>query len=297
MSDSTAKYAGRAIAKRARVLLERLLEVQESGEAEAIHQARVACRRARAAIKVFESELPDNARRWRKWISRAGFGFSEVRDMDIMIDLAESSLEEAPAEARLGIERIILRLKQGREKISRTAVVDASKLAGAKTLAQMEALDPGEKIQPDDDLVEFAKRVVARRFNRFFKNAKDFDAATMSAEELHKVRIAAKQLRYSMEVFRKLLPVDRPIEACRSLQDALGEINDATALQSYLDGFIETERERTIEYFGDEEAFDGLEPGISFLTAWLDRRLVALRGQAAELWETLAPVWQGVEFQ
>lgn len=297
MSDSTAKYAGRAISKRARALRERLLEVQETGEAESIHQARVACRRARATIKVFESELPDNARRWRKWISRAGFGFSEVRDMDIMIALAESSLEEAPEETRLGIERIILRLKQGRERLCRTAVGDASKLAGAKTLAQMEALDPSEKIEPDDELVEFAKRVVARRFNRFFKSARDFDAATMSAEELHKVRIAAKQLRYSMEVFRKLLPVDRSIEACRSLQDALGEINDANALQSYLDGFREIERERTIEFFGDEEAFDGLEPGISFLAAWLDRRLVALRGRAVELWESLGPVWQGVELK
>jgi CHAD domain-containing protein len=68
-----------------------------------------------------------------------------------------------------------------------------------------------------------------------YRAIQQFNAAT--DEELHSLRIAAKKMRYSMELFSAIWPggLSASIEKARSFQNYGGAYNDWNMLRSYLD--------------------------------------------------------------
>jgi CHAD domain-containing protein len=81
----------------------------------------------------------------------------------------------------------------------------------------------------------FAAFVLERRDRRVRKRGRDVPEAP--PEERHRVRIAAKKLRYAAEFFKALYPakrVARYVEALEDLQDILGALNDAAVVDRLL---------------------------------------------------------------
>jgi CHAD domain-containing protein len=76
-----------------------------------------------------------------------------------------------------------------------------------------------------------ARRVLPRLAAEFFAQVRAALAARPSAERLHRVRLAAKRLRYTLELFRRCYGpgLESRIESLRGLQQVLGEINDCAA--------------------------------------------------------------------
>ena len=76
-----------------------------------------------------------------------------------------------------------------------------------------------------------ARRVLPRLTAEFFAQVRAALAARPSPEQLHRVRLAAKRLRYTLELFRRCYGpgLESRIEGLRSLQQVLGEINDCAA--------------------------------------------------------------------
>jgi CHAD domain-containing protein len=85
--------------------------------------------------------------------------------------------------------------------------------------------------------------------------------------ELHAMRIAAKRLRYTLEIFAPLYEdeLKEPLKAVREAQELLGDIHDCDVWAQYLPQFIEEERARTLEYFGNTRAFGRLATGLRHL--------------------------------
>lgn len=100
--------------------------------------------------------------------------------------------------------------------------------------------DPaGEAGEPlprfDAPVGAFAAWALERRHGRVRKRGGDVPAAP--PEERHRVRIAAKKLRYAAEFFRALYPakrVARYVDALEDLQDILGALNDAAVVDRLL---------------------------------------------------------------
>jgi len=71
----------------------------------------------------------------------------------------------------------------------------------------------------------------------FFAQVRAHLAARPSPEQLHRVRLAAKRLRYTLELFRPCYGpgLEARIERLRGLQQVLGEINDCAATRRVLD--------------------------------------------------------------
>jgi triphosphatase len=87
----------------------------------------------------------------------------------------------------------------------------------------------------DSPVGTFAAFVIARRDRRIRKRGRDVPEAP--PEERHRVRIAAKKLRYAAEFFAPLYPakrVTRYVEALETLQDILGALNDAAVVDRLL---------------------------------------------------------------
>jgi inorganic triphosphatase YgiF len=81
----------------------------------------------------------------------------------------------------------------------------------------------------------FAAFVIDRRDRRIRKRGRHVPEAP--PEERHRIRIAAKKLRYAAEFFASLYPakrVTRYVEALEGLQDILGALNDAAVVDRLL---------------------------------------------------------------
>lgn len=86
---------------------------------------------------------------------------------------------------------------------------------------------PVEGIEPQGDLATNARRILAVRVGEFYSWA---PAAVRedAGEALHELRIAAKRLRYTLELFRAVFGEagSTQIERVKALQEELGELHD-----------------------------------------------------------------------
>jgi CHAD domain-containing protein len=106
-------------------------------------------------------------------------------------------------------------------------------------------------------------------------------------EAHHAMRIAAKRLRYTLEVFRPLYgkPTARFIAAARNAQRMLGQIHDCDVWVEFLPQFLEKEERQAAAMAGGARPMRRLRPGLLFLQE--DRRR-----QRERLFEGFSALWQ-----
>jgi hypothetical protein len=87
---------------------------------------------------------------------------------------------------------------------------------------------PVRGIAPESSLGENARRILAVRIAEFYSYA-PIVADEQAIEELHNLRIAAKRLRYTLELFRAVFGEvgERQIDRVKAMQEELGNLHDA----------------------------------------------------------------------
>lgn len=281
---------------------------------EYIHRARVASRRLRAALPLFEGCLPQKKTRvWLKEIRAVTRALGAARDADVQIVRVREYLQEV-SDPRFspGILRLLLRLRQQREKLQPDLSTAMRELTQSNFIAEMSAQLAGMARRADEIYI-YTPTLYQHSFTSIHQQLDAFlayDEIVRNPEEveaLHQMRIAAKQLRYTTETFAPLYANQlKPyVQAVRKAQDLLGDIHDSDVWQVFLPHFQEEERLRIREYFGHERPIKQLIPGIEhfkqdlqqarnllyqdFLQAWQ-------RWQADGLWKDLEGAVQ-VPFQ
>jgi CHAD domain-containing protein len=213
----------------------------ESGDAEPLHQLRVASRRLRASIELFSGVIYAAQlkiyRRDIPWIAGQAGAVREcdvttalLKDRAAKIDpeLAESIAPLLAAlDARRKSEHAVLyemldskRFRNLTSKMSRPAI---KKVGGARTLGAAAA-----------QLV----RVIARSAMRF--GAKLGNHAPAAA--FHKLRVRIKRLRYALEMLKPLggKRHKRTLARLEELQESLGTYHDVTVASAWLHRYAET---------------------------------------------------------
>ena len=105
-----------------------------------------------------------------------------------------------------------------------------------------------------------ARRELPRLVSAYFSTVREFLAEDPAPPELHRLRLASKRLRYTLELFRPCYPAgfeDR-IDALKKLQDWLGEVNDAVASGRLLHGALKT-RPKLRKFLEDRAAQQAAE--------------------------------------
>jgi CHAD domain-containing protein len=76
-----------------------------------------------------------------------------------------------------------------------------------------------------------ARRQLPPMVTAYFFSVREFLADDAPPRRLHRVRLASKRLRYTLELFRPCYPagLEERLDALKKLQDWLGEVNDAVA--------------------------------------------------------------------
>jgi CHAD domain-containing protein len=197
-----------------------------------IHRARVATRRLRSDLKSLGSVLDPiwkgHMRSDLKWL---GSALGEVRDLDVLrknLKGIQPELDRTIVELRdAANERLTLVLEDDRylDVLDRLhAASDRLPLAGgdATEFARGRARDA----------IPVIVGANWRKLRRQVRKARRHP----SPERLHKVRIKAKELRYSSESATTFVggPARRLAKAARRLQDELGEHHDAVAAGDWL---------------------------------------------------------------
>jgi CHAD domain-containing protein len=237
------KAARRAVAARLAAVRDAVGETTAWGpDPEPIHRLRVATRRAGAAVDVFADVLPGkDYRKVRKMLKKLRRAAGVARDADVFLDAVRTwSVHQSPA-ARPGLNLLLghalARRQAAQEKL-------ASTVNGA--FGDMERVldDGGRKRRRGrkETLGEMAKPTVAGLISDFADTAdRNFD----DIDEMHRVRVAAKRLRYALELFIDCFrPTvrERVYPLVEGVQDILGVANDCQQATRQIDGLLDIVR-------------------------------------------------------
>jgi CHAD domain-containing protein len=242
---------------------------------EDIHDLRVASRRIRTCLSLFSNNLPSKKSKiWVRDIKAITQSYGRVRDLDVQNDLLNILYKNSQDKSLLaGIRRVRLRLRQKRAKQESETRALTAAILESPTLLEMQSwtesirstqIDPGE--DRSIQLFQTAYSELQSRLDEFlFYEVFIFDPERKN--ELHQMRIAAKHLRYALEIFSKLYSgkTDFALEIARKSQQILGEIHDADVWSMFLPRFLNREQARVSFFYGFNSPFNRLKPGIDFL--------------------------------
>src|SRR3954466_8622473 len=81
-----------------------------------------------------------------------------------------------------------------------------------------------------------ARRALPGLVADYFEEVRDFLAKRRKPKELHRMRLASKRLRYTLELFRPCYGrgLEQRLDALKKLQNSLGDVNDAVATRKLL---------------------------------------------------------------
>jgi CHAD domain-containing protein len=260
--------------------------VRAAEDIEYVHRMRVASRRMRNALALFGDDLPrKHSAEWRDEMRRVTKALGAARDTDVQIAWVQSFLEQVTDESqRVGIDRLLLRLCQQRARLQDKVAKALDRLEDKRILEDMhgilqELLVHARVYEVEalpDDLYRRANEAIRLRLEEFL-TYEPHVAHPERVMELHQMRIAAKHLRYTLEVFGPIYDraLRKPIKIVKEIQELLGEVHDCDVWQEFLPRFLEEERARAQEYFG---ALGPVEEFVSGLRALEeDRRQQRLR--------------------
>jgi CHAD domain-containing protein len=112
-----ARAAARVVEVRAAEVFEHSREVLDLDDIERVHDMRVATRRLRAAMEVFEPCFP--AKRWRRALKRVkalADALGERRDRDVAIEFLEGFAAETSEEDRDSLGALIAELRDEQQR-------------------------------------------------------------------------------------------------------------------------------------------------------------------------------------
>jgi CHAD domain-containing protein len=209
------------------------LEGARAGDVVGVHQARVASRRLREALPLTAGSAGAvGVRRARRMIRSLTRALGPVREMDVALGLLDD-LQAAHPPLSDPIEATRLRVTD--ERAARRDVMIPA-LAPEAAGAALEAVAAVR----DDVLTRdrpwrgvLARRIVAR--GRGLGAAIDQAGILYNPDALHAIRIAAKKLRYALELAIELrvARAARAVRTLRRMQDLLGEMHDYQVLSRF----------------------------------------------------------------
>ncbi len=219
---------------------------------EALHDMRVAVRRLRAAVRIFEAGIPARSRDHLagelQWLGHALGG---VRDLDVQLerltrpDPNRGAAGAGPGAALADLEEY-LQAERAQRRTAMLAVLSSSRYF--RLLVRLERFtlqSPRRPRTAGRELVVVAgRRALQHAVTRLLRRGDNIAAsgATPTVEDLHALRIRAKRLRYLLEFLCELTgkPGRRFVKRLVRLQDLLGAHQDAVVATDWTRRYAES---------------------------------------------------------
>ena len=270
--------------------------LQDPGDAEALHDVRVALRRLRSHLRAYAplvvAAVP---RKRRKRIGQLASSTNACRDAEVQLAWLEARQLDATIGDAIGIEWLRLEIER-RFEVERERVLDLVpdrlRALDDKLRRRLEDLRTTARAADFDQGLRFS----AALERRLTGTAAELDDAlarvhgVADEDEAHRARIRAKRVRYLLEPVESEVPgaPDR-IRELEELQDLLGDLHDRHVMDSLV---------------ADLERGAGLVPapaaaaaGLRTVRGWLnaEQELLFARLQESWLGERRAPFFAALE--
>ncbi len=238
-SLSTGELAFRVLREQFGVLLNHEAGTRIGEKAEEVHDMRVATRRMRAAMKIFEKAVPVRTRKFRdefKWVAGA---LGEVRDLDVQLERLDLWVPDATGQDREPLEALRSVLEGQRDKQRKAMLRTLNSRRYARLVESFGGFlrrGPSRRAQASRRSILAAGTDLIRKPYRKVRKLGDPLTEESSAEEYHELRKKGKRLRYALEFVSEVYgdPAKDLIKPLKELQDILGDHQDAEVATSYL---------------------------------------------------------------
>ncbi|GAB2879624.1 inorganic triphosphatase [Pseudoduganella ginsengisoli] len=209
---------------------------------EYLHQMRVGLRRLRAALHLFKSkvQLPADLQQDVDWLAAL---LGKARNWDVFItdtldkvggaswNASRSALRVAAAQHAAAAHKAVQRALHSR-RYTGLILGLAGWISGRQWRQPADGVLPGKL---DSRVHKGMRPLLAKTQRRLHKRIRRVDST--DAASLHRVRIAAKQSRYAAEFFQPFLkqrPLKKQLNRLATLQEMLGNLNDAAIADTLL---------------------------------------------------------------
>ena len=210
----------------------------EGKDTHGVRKVRVSLRRMRSALPIFRAAFPRTVTDpWAKELKWAATQLGPARDLDVLI---HERLSEQPDDA--GKEKLAAFAKQSRDEAyaQMRAMLDSKRYASfklkfskwIKNKAWRDDLSGKNRRLLKKNIVPFAVKALNKCERRVLKAGSNIKSRP--DEELHRLRIQCKKLRYAAEFFTPLFERERMrtyINRLKELQDMLGMMHDIAVIK------------------------------------------------------------------
>lgn len=251
-------------------------------DAESLHEARVAVRRLRAAMRTFAAGFPSKLRETLttelRWV---GQELGAVRDLDVQLANIVWHRGHLAPEARRHVDPFLLHLESERAVRRAVLVETLDSRRYFRLLLALErfaASTPPHRPRGDaaHPMPKIARRAVKRATRKVIALGEAVGELP-DADDLHTLRIRGKRLRYLLEALKPVTggPGKKLTRQLVRLQDVLGRFNDsvvaATFVRAYRDGAGSTAHDverHTLSALADREMRRAGAAQSDFARAW-----------------------------
>jgi len=270
-SEAVCVYGAKIINTHVLAMYAEIEGVLEAKDIEYIHRMRVASRRLRSALAIFEGCFSrKDFKGYSRDVRDVTRSLGAARDLDVQLAVLEGVMPDfSDPKLAPGLRRLQLRLRQQRAEAQEGVLAAIQTLRADDTLVNLakwaapfrESSEGVYLFSPA--LYELAFSGINARLNELMDHAA-YIQDERNVTELHNMRISAKRLRYTMEAFADLYGTSlKPfINQTRKFQDVLGDIHDADVWVEMIPRFIREEEERINIYFGNTRPLRRLLPGL-----------------------------------
>ncbi|MBX3064328.1 MAG: CHAD domain-containing protein [Anaerolineae bacterium] len=251
LPDDTMSEAGRKIfAFHCARMISKEAGVREGSDPKDVHDMRVATRRMRSAIPIFEDYYRGPMiKQARKMLRRVARALGDVRDVDVLRLKTTKYAEKYDQNVHDGLQPLLDAWDQQQE----AARIELENLLDSESFEQFlinftQFLNTSQQdaVDNDPDVTEplpmLVRTVVPRVLYEKLEAARAYETILDNAtfDALHALRIKAKELRYALEAFEEVLSQESKtvIDAAKALQDHLGELQDARVATARMHNYL-----------------------------------------------------------
>lgn len=254
---------------------------------EELHDMRVATRRLRAVFEVFSPGFrPRAVKPLLHDLRAARQALGPVRDLDVFLENAHHYQDSTGADLQLLIKTWQSERETARQKM--LAYLDSPAFETFKTDFEHFLTTPGKgarRFDPDKPHPQItwqaAPLLVYQRYSDVL--ACEGLIPEASPEQLHDLRVRFKKFRYAVEFLRQVLgkSAAEVIEDLKTMQDHLGELNDAHLACDLLSGLLAAFEAR------HQSLPLGVRPDLGGILAYLS----SLHNQRRQMADTFPQAW------
>jgi len=209
--------------------------VVDNKDSECVHKTRVASRRLRAALPVFRSCFPRKKyKKWKREIKKVTRLLADARDLDVQIAFIQQYIEKLSSITDKGNLGLLLQnhknrrnniqpnLANGMQKLKELYILEDINTSCQRSISTQSNSTFNQTI-----ILEKSQWNMAFVLQNFL-GMEEYVHKENEKQKHHEMRIFAKKLRYTMEIFAPMYKnkLAKEIDNIKNYQDILGEMHD-----------------------------------------------------------------------